>query len=189
MIRKKIEGFRSVQGDYMAGVSQILEEVEHAQSGRVDDVDAEHIPLFLPSDLDVSTRRQVCGNKLIEVEEQLREAQAFEALETLRQSLRARVFATKFKIKNITGQRANTRARQWQKTIDKKAIASKHTYRRARKALLAIRGPGDWESVLRPLEDADVRAFNERAMTQQERFEREAARRASGLTEEQIDAG
>ena len=93
----------------------------------------------------------------------------------------------KFKIKNVTGQRANTRARAWQKTIDQQVIEFKHDYRRARNALMALRGPGPWsEQVLRELTDADVRAFNERAMTLEEVKEREEARRASGIQEEEI---
>lgn len=121
-------------------------------------------------------------------EEILREAQAYEALDSLRRELRGRVFANKFKIRNITGQTANTRARAWQKSIDSRAIEQKHTYRAARAALLALRGPGEWEGVLRPLEEADVRAFNERAMTEQERHERDEAKRMAGLIEEEIAA-
>lgn len=121
---------------------------------------------------------------LVDVEERLREAQAFEALEEVRRYLRQRSFASSFKIKNITGQRANTRARQWLNTINTKVVAAKHTYRHARAALLALRGSGSWENTLRVLDDNDVRGLNERALTEQERAEREAIRERGGLVDE-----
>ena len=52
---------------------------------------------------------------------------------------------------------------------------------------MALRGPGEWsEKVLRELTDADVRAFNERAMTDEEARERREARHAAGVLEEEV---
>lgn len=146
----------------------------------------EQIPLYLPSSLDSDTRAAVCDGNLVDTEDKLRFAQLGESLDDLRQHLRSRIFANKFKIKNITGQRANTRARQWQKTIDKRIIGAKWTYRRARAAVLGLKGRGEWERQYRVLNDDDVRAFNERALTRQEQEERAEARRASGLLEEEV---
>ncbi|KAF7790585.1 hypothetical protein EIP86_001541 [Pleurotus ostreatoroseus] len=183
---KKIQQFRKAQAVYMPGLSRAIEDVE-AQVGRPDWQQAEDVPLYLPSGLDPLVRTGVCDAKITTIEETLREAQAYETLDELRCSLRARVFANQFKIKNATGQRANTRARNWQKSIDDKALAAKHAYRRARAALLSLRGPGEWsEKVLCSLSDTDVRSFNERAMTAEEMREREEARRAAGLQDEEI---
>lgn len=186
---KKLDSFRGVQAVHMPGLAQIVRQLE-AKLNLPQDILVEDAPLFLPSDVVAAglLTPMICDSRLVSTEEALREAHAYELLDELRQQLRARTFANKFKIKNITGQRANTRARDWQKTIDNKAIACKHAYRHARAALLALRGPGDWENVLRVLEGADVRAFNERAMSTQERLEREEARRVAGLLDEQIDA-
>ncbi|KAF7798546.1 hypothetical protein EIP86_009768 [Pleurotus ostreatoroseus] len=183
---KKIQQFRKAQAVYMPGLSRAIEDVE-AQVGRPDWQQAEDVPLYLPSSLDPLIHTGVCDAKIATVEETLREAQAYETLGELRCSLRARVFANQFKVKNATGQRANTRARNWQRSIDDKALVAKHAYRRARAALLALRGPGEWsEKILRLLNDADVRAFNERAMTEEEAREREEARLAAGLQGEEI---
>ncbi len=188
-IQKKIDSFRNVQAVHMPGLASILPQLE-AKHALPEVLFAEDIPLYLPSVVAAAGLLSpiICDPRLVKTEDVLREAQCYEFLDDLRRQLRARTFANRIKIKNITGQRANTRARGWQKTIDNKAIAAKHAYRQARASLLALRGPGEWETVLRVLDEADVRAFNERALSAQERFEREEARRASGLLEEQIDA-
>ena len=59
-------------------------------------------------------------------------------------------------------------------------------YRRAREALLQLQGPGDWEQRWRVLQDEDVRSFNERALTEQEKIDRAAIRRAAGMPVEGI---
>ncbi|KAF7796181.1 hypothetical protein EIP86_007355 [Pleurotus ostreatoroseus] len=183
---KKILQFRKSQAVYMPGLSRAIRTIEN-QYGSPGWQQAENVSLYLPSSLDTPTRGSACDSRTSAIEETLREAQAYEALDGLRRELRARVFANRFKIKNVTGQRANTKARDWQKTIDQKAITYKHRYRRARAALLALRGPGEWsEKALRELTDADVRAFNERAMTDEEARERQEARRLAGLVGEEV---
>lgn len=183
---KKIQLFRKAQAIYMPGLSRAIEAAED-QPGRPDWQQAENVPLYMPSSLDPLIRSSACDTRIAAIEESLREAQGYEMLDEMRSGLRARMFANKFKIKNVTGQRANTQARSWQKTIDRKVIVAKHTYRRARTALLVLRGPGEWsEKILRQLNDADVRAFNERALTEEEAREREQARRAAGTLEEEV---
>ena len=145
---------------------------------------AEDMPITFPSTIPQALRSSVCPKHVLDVEERLREAQAFEALDDVRRYLRQRSFASTFKIKNITGQRANTRARQWLNTINSKVVAAKHAYRHARARLLDLRGSGTWVNVLRVLEDADVRGLNERALTAQEKAEREAVRERGGLVDE-----
>jgi len=53
--------------------------------------------------------------------------------------------------------------------IDDKVRAAELQYRRARYALLKLRGKGAWEDSLKVLEQLDVRALNEREMTAQEK--------------------
>jgi hypothetical protein len=55
-------------------------------------------------------------------------------------------------------------------------------YRAARVGLFRLRGPGDWESVLRELRKEDVRGINERAMNEEEKEENRKARLLAGLT-------
>ena len=123
---------------------------------------------------------------MIAIEDKLRFAHAHEALDGLRRQLCARICTNKFKIKNITGQVANTKARECQKTIDRKTIQQKMKYRRAWKALVVLRGPGWQDLKLQELKDADVRAFNERAMTEEEIRERKEARTAAGLASDEV---
>lgn len=185
-IWKKLQQFQKLRTIYMPHLSVAVEALEDEQ-GRPQWQEAEEIPLYLPSSLDTQTRTNVCPAKIIAIKERLREAQATQALDDLRRKLRARVFANKFKIKNVTGQTNSTRACAWQKTIDQNAIIYKHTYQRARRALLVLRGHGEWsEKVLRELKTKDVRAFNERAMTAEEVRERIEARRVAGLYEEEV---
>ncbi|KAJ7430387.1 hypothetical protein B0H11DRAFT_2263562 [Mycena galericulata] len=51
--------------------------------------------------------------------------------------------------------------------------AAKLRYRYARNALLRLRGHGPWERELQVLKDDDVRALNERALTEEERAHRD----------------
>ena len=137
--------------------------------------------LHLPSSFTVQVRADTCPAPITLLEDRLREAQAFEALDDMRRYLRQRSFASNFKIKNVTGQRANTRARQWINTINNKVVAAKVLYRRARACLFSLRGPGDWENTLRVLADADVRGVNERALTAEEKADRLAVQEAGGV--------
>lgn len=184
-LRRKIERFREAQAIHMPNLAQYVAE------GTIE-VDpsawrtCEDLPLHLPSSLDNDTRITICTATLINTEHELRFARLAESLNELRQHLRSRIFANLFKIKNVTGQRHNTRARQWQKTINGRVLTAKWCYRRARSAFLGLRGSGDWERQYRVLLDDDVRAFNERALTLEEQRERADARRASGLLAEEV---
>lgn len=114
----------------------------------------------------------------------MRHGQASDALEELRRHLRTRTCTNRFKIKNVTGQRANTRARTLQNGIDKRVKVSAAKYRCARDAHFGLVGPGEWEQVLRVLDPGDVRALNERALTEHEKEERHHLRLRVGLPDE-----
>lgn len=186
-LRRKIERFRESQAVHMPTLTQHLGE-DAIEFSNPTWQRCEQTPLCLPSSLDDETRAKVCSEQLTSVEDQLRFAHLGETLDDLRSNLRLRVFANQYKIKNVTGQRANTRTRNWQKGVDKRVLVSKRRYRRARGALYHLRGSGAWENTYHILKDDDVRAFNERALNLQEQREREDARRASGLIEEEVTA-
>ncbi|KIM87958.1 hypothetical protein PILCRDRAFT_44104, partial [Piloderma croceum F 1598] len=84
-----------------------------------------------------------------------------------------------FKIKNVTGQKNNTRSRESQNRIDDKVKASQLQYCRACQAVMVLRGPGDWETALLVLNPGDVRALNERQLTEQEKVEERQVRARS----------
>ncbi|KAJ3546784.1 hypothetical protein NM688_g5476 [Phlebia brevispora] len=184
-IRRRLKYFFEAQVEHMPGLSR------YTKSSTGDDVGTvappiHLIPLLLPSSLSPEGRRQVCNQHLITVEERLREAHCYEALGDLRTQLRTRQCVAAFKAMNAVGQGANTRARKLLESVDDKALRAKLRYRTNRAALLALRGPGEWERTLRELRDEDVRALNERALTAQEIADRKAARRHGGLDEEEI---
>jgi hypothetical protein len=55
-------------------------------------------------------------------------------------------------------------------------------YNNVRAALLALRGPGDWETTLPVLRPEDVRGINERSMTEEEKQDGIRARQMAGLS-------
>jgi hypothetical protein len=127
--------------------------------------------LFLPSELNECDRRKYCPAGLAGLENRLRYAEATDVLEDLRHHLHTRSFTNRFKIVNITGQINNTRSREVQHHIDDRVRHSQVEYCRAHAALLVLRGKGEWEQVLQVLEKLDVRALNEREMTEQEKLD------------------
>lgn len=137
----------------------------------------ERTRLFLPSDLrDEASRTAACLRGVVETETRLREGEIHDALEELRQGLRARTATNRFKTKNTTGQVANTRAQGIQRQVDLKIHTSKLRYRFSRAALLKLKGHGLWEQRLEELRDEDVRGLNERALTAEEASEVERLR-------------
>ncbi|KAJ7876466.1 hypothetical protein B0H14DRAFT_2568181 [Mycena olivaceomarginata] len=117
---------------------------------------------------DSGNRRKACAVGLPEVEARMREGEAREALEFVRQGLRSRTMTNRFRIRNYTGQGALTRGQGILRQINIKIHLGKIHYRYARAALLVLRGHGVWEEALRVLKDEDVRALNERAITAEE---------------------
>lgn len=186
-MRRRLQEFRRQQLIHMQG---LVRHVQFAADGSVETDGArevEDIPLYLPSDHHIQDyRANICDGNLIHIEDQLRETQANEALDELRRHLRTRTFANKYKIKNMVGQRANMRGRQWLATIDRRALTAAKKYRRARSALYSLRGEGEWVKALQELRDEDIRSFNERALTEHEQAQRAAVRRAAGMPVEGV---
>lgn len=103
----------------------------------------------------------------------MREGEASEGLEAVRHGLRTRTMTNRYKLRNWTGQGMMTKGLGILRHINIKIHAAKLRYRYARAALLALRGHGQWEERLRVLEDDDVRALNERALTAEEKSQNE----------------
>ncbi|KAJ7289884.1 hypothetical protein C8J57DRAFT_1629137, partial [Mycena rebaudengoi] len=103
------------------------------------------------------------------VEEALREGEALDALEELRQGLRTRTMTNRFRIRNATGQCALTRGQGILRQIAVRVHKAKLRYCYARNALVRLRGhTGGWEKMLKVLRDEDVRALGEGALTVEE---------------------
>jgi hypothetical protein len=184
VLRIRLNAFQRLQATYMPRVCQYLTPSQRAVWD-AEDKEPEATRLFMPSDLSSrSARERACARGLDGVEGRLQEGEAEEALDQLRLSLRTRTATMKFKIRNWVGQRALTRGQGILRQINIKTHASKLRYRYARQALLKLRDHGDWEQRLRVLAEDDVRALNERALTDEEKGERDRLREAGQVPDE-----
>ncbi|KAJ7767527.1 hypothetical protein DFH07DRAFT_769622 [Mycena maculata] len=172
---KRLRVFRKMQRTYMPNFRMFLTGAQRAQLDSEADRDTEAVRLFLPSDIaDKTKRMKACAVGLPEVEAKLREGECREALEALHHGLRACTMTNRFRLRNCTGQRALTRGQGVLRQLNLRIHKAKLRYRYARNALLRLRGHGVWEKELEVLADEDVRALNERALTEEERAQRGA---------------
>lgn len=183
-LRARIKAFRKLQKTYMPNIRRYLtpsQRVSWDTGGK----EPEGIRLFMPSDLATKQMRvKACVRGLDGVEARLRDGEAGESLDVLRGGLRTRTATTKFKVRNWSGQRALTRGQGILRLLNLKIHGSKLRYRYSRQALLKLKGHGEWEKQYRVLTEDDVRALNERALTDEEKAERERLREAGEVTEE-----
>ncbi|KAF8209776.1 hypothetical protein K438DRAFT_1960011 [Mycena galopus ATCC 62051] len=136
--------------------------------------EAEAARLFLPSDLSDKTKRdRACAAGLAEVEAELRVGEAREVLHALRHGLQMRTMTNRFRLHHCTGQRMLTRGQGVLRQINLKIHRAKLRYRH-----------GPWEAELKVLEDSDVCALNERALTAEEAEERKRIHRYGDVEEE-----
>ncbi|KAI0057942.1 hypothetical protein BV25DRAFT_1811627 [Artomyces pyxidatus] len=168
---RQIFKFRAEQEARMPDVSTHFEVDDTSFSST-----PEKIKLYLPSDLPQDIRDRLCPPHYAAIEGQLRYAQASDALDELRRHLRIRTYLNNYKIKNVTGQVANTRARGLQSRVDQKVKAAAARYRRCRAAYTVLVGPGDWEARLQVLHDEDIRGLGERGVRDRELSEHERVR-------------
>ncbi|KAJ7036055.1 hypothetical protein C8F04DRAFT_1181827 [Mycena alexandri] len=183
-LRARIKAFRKLQQTYMPAVRANLtrsQRVEWDTGGK----EPENTRLFMPSDLSTKKQRdKACVKGLDGIEARLRDGEAGEALDALRDGLRTRTATTRFKVRNWSGQRALTRGQGILRLVNLKIHGAKIRYRYTRQALLKLKGHGAWEDRLRVLTEEDVRALNERALNEEEKAERERLREAGEMVEE-----
>jgi hypothetical protein len=156
-LQRKINAWSIIQELYLPEVATLRARGDRDASDQTAEVAPYDCPLYLPSALPA---RITCSSKLREYEFKLREAQAYEALEEIRNHLRLRTHMYKYKDKNTVGQRANTRSQSMINRVQKKVNASAAKYNMARKAvskLSAYTGEVGWRAKLLPLADDDIR--------------------------------
>ncbi|KAJ7737187.1 hypothetical protein DFH07DRAFT_870629 [Mycena maculata] len=183
-LRRRITVFRKLQKTFMPNIRRWLTASQRAQWD-ADDKEPEATRLFMPSDIaSEKSRLKACAKGLDKVEVRLRVGEASEALDGVRDGLRTKTGVTRFKIRNWSGQRAMTRGQGILRLIMIKIHGSKLRYRWARQALLSLKGHGTWEEDWRVLAEDDVRALNERSLTEEEKAERERLRSLGEVVEE-----
>ncbi|KAF8174368.1 hypothetical protein K438DRAFT_1980398 [Mycena galopus ATCC 62051] len=177
--------FRKLQRTYMPNVRKFLSESQRATWDSEADRDAEGVRLLMPSDiLDKKNRLDACAIGLPSVEAELRIGEAREALQALRQALWVRTMTNRFKLRHCTGQQMLTRGQGVLRQLNVKVHKAKLRYRYARNAVMRLKGTGSWEMELRVLEDDDIRALNERALTKEEVEQRKKLLDYGDITEE-----
>lgn len=185
MLLRRIRAFRKLQRAYMPNVRRFLTASQRAMWDSETERDAEAVRLFMPSDiLDNVKRVKACAVGLPDIESDLQTGEAREALHALRQALRARTMTNRFRLRHCTGQRMLTRGQGVLRQINLKIHKAKLRYRYARNALMRLKSHGPWEKELRVLEDSDVRALNERALTAEEAEQRKSIHDYEDIAEE-----
>ncbi|KAJ7190917.1 hypothetical protein GGX14DRAFT_537939 [Mycena pura] len=166
-----VKCLRDEQGHFMPGLASLLAGRSESEESNVR---PEELKLYLPSSFTKDERDAICVEGLPAEEERVREAQAHDALQVLRRQLRTRIFAFQFKRKHVTGQAAYTKSQALQSSIETRIKGAAGCYNRARDALLELRGPGEWESVLK------------RTLNEEEKEEERRARVLAGLEPDQV---
>ncbi|KAI0686696.1 hypothetical protein C8T65DRAFT_590939 [Cerioporus squamosus] len=151
----KVRKFRQLQAVYMPGLAPPSTSASMAPKA-LTALDVDSFSVILPSNVAPENREKVCVDNLPQIEDELQYADASDALEDLRHSLRMRTCYNQDKIANVTGQVPNTKARSLQSSVDVSVKNAAHRYRGAREAIERLRGPGPWQEVFRPLLDSDL---------------------------------
>ena len=161
-LHRKIKAWTVIQHLYMPEVAAMRTRADRAASDTSLEIAPFDLPLYLPSSL---PSRITCLPILQQHECKLREAQALEALDELRDHLRLRTHMYKYKDKNIVGQRANTRCQNIITGVQDKVNASATKYRTARAALVKLSSGcsenQEWRRRLLPLDPEDIRALKD----------------------------
>ncbi|KAJ7754658.1 hypothetical protein DFH07DRAFT_868558 [Mycena maculata] len=166
-ITRQIRAFRKLQRRYMPHLRRYMTVVQRASLDTEGERLAEEVRVFLPSSiLEASKRSKACATGLAAIEEELHEAEALEALEDLRQGLRCCTLTNRYRLDTIPRRIKRLDLRHLHEPLF-------HGYRFARNALMWLRGNGAWERKLRVLEEGDIRALNERVLSEEEEAEKE----------------
>ncbi|KAJ7795383.1 hypothetical protein B0H14DRAFT_2391674 [Mycena olivaceomarginata] len=160
----KISSLQDIQDTYMPGLARWISE-QTPPLAAPDHSTPETINIFLPSSLPAEARDAVCLPGLAKNEEDLRQAQALEALRDLRASLRTRTVAAQFKRKHLSGQGMYTKSRTLLDGIEERIRDAAARYRAARVGVVQTARP--WglgigaEGVAQGGREGDQRAGNE----------------------------
>ncbi|KAF8057953.1 hypothetical protein FPV67DRAFT_1676638 [Lyophyllum atratum] len=161
-LRTKLKNWELLRAVYMPGLLQFLHDQSRSGMPPTDSNETpEQADLWLPSQLPQTRRDTVCSAGLPAMEAKLRVAQCYDALEGIRHVLRLKTRMVQFRNANIRGQRGSTRSRTMIDRVHERARAFAQKYRTAREQNLLLSGAGEWEEMLRPLEDGDIRAYTD----------------------------
>ena len=122
----------------------------------------EDMDVWLPSRIAEAHRSRVCQEGLADIEERIRTAQCYDALDAIRHALTVKSRMIMFKNKNVRRQRDGLHSRSVIDRVHEKAREQAAKYRTSQEAKYALCGEGPWEEVLRVLLDGDVRGYQDK---------------------------
>lgn len=155
---RRLKNFRQIQVLYMPIVCRKLA-VDPASTEAPQLI--EKTPLYLPSSLSSTDREIGCNLGLVPSELKLRKAQCLDALEELRTMIHIRSRLVQYKRYDVRHVGANTRCNELIANHEARITRMADKYRRSRKAILALLGPGLWQSELRELRAEDLRGLED----------------------------
>lgn len=165
-LHRRIGKFREIQVLYMPIVCQKLA-ADPSSTTAPQHVEA--TPLFLPSSLSSSDRHAGCKLGLADAELRLRKAQCQDALEELRTMIHIRTRLVQYKRYEVRHVGPNTRCNELIKNHENRIHRMANKYRRARKAIMSLLGPGEWEEELKELKAEDLRGLEDDDVVTEER--------------------
>jgi hypothetical protein len=115
----------------------------------------ENDTLLLPSELSLELREQYQLTDLASIEYSLREGQAHDALNKVRDAIKDYNGNLAFKISFVRGQDPKTRAQHFLQTLAKSKVTAADKYRNARRALLAL-GLSTDDRTFQPLANGEL---------------------------------
>ncbi|KAJ6447425.1 hypothetical protein C8R47DRAFT_1181554 [Mycena vitilis] len=152
----KIAKFRTLQAIYMPGVAALIAEVEAARDPDASPPNAEHIQLFMPSNIaTVTDAVAACVPGLVDMEAKLRLGQCNNSLVALRGRLHAKRFLIGFRNENVIGQVQSTKARTLIALVGERVENHANRYRKGYSALVALKGAESYPN-LRVLKVEDL---------------------------------
>lgn len=158
VLKRALRGFEKLRSIYMPGLVQFLTDIDEDLS-LDEDGQPENAKLWLPSAIPTEMRDIVCADNVDTIEERLRRARAYDALDGVRHTLRVKTKMVQFKNKNIWGQWSSGKSREVIDRVHQRVKTFVERYRRSRAGLLQLVGPGVWEEELRVMEQGDVRSY------------------------------
>jgi len=147
-----------IQHLYIPGLHLYRNQLLQARAASDPEPQVYKTELFLPSA--IPTGKVACDSRLQEFEWELREAQAQDALNDLRDNLRLRSHVYKDKDRFQQGQRRSTRSRDLINNLERRISAARDKYIAARNALQSLAGKlkkgTTWTRELRILTQGDI---------------------------------
>ncbi|KAF7310144.1 CxC2 domain-containing protein [Mycena indigotica] len=154
-LHKRFKTFHDLQLTYMPGVEDIRASDDEKRNPDEPPPKAEHLKIYLPSELSPDDRRRYCGRGVADAETKLRLGQCADALMSLRGCLYTKTHVIYWRNSNSVAQKGATRSATLLERIGERIARAALKYRKAYDALVALKGQG-FSSEFRKLEDADI---------------------------------